>query len=46
MVAEEDRRDGAVTGRESFKMGCCGELVTAKELLTSQIRTEKFPWVW
>lgn len=30
MVAEEDRRDGAVTGRESFKMGCCRELVTAK----------------
>lgn len=30
MVAEEDRRDGAVKGRESFKMGWCGELVTVK----------------
>lgn len=30
LVAEADRRDGAVMGRESFKMGWCGELVTVK----------------
>lgn len=30
LVAEEDGRDGAVRGRETFKIGWCEELVTVR----------------